>query len=309
MTARTEGQVERETSDVGRERDVGRGASDVRRQGLRADVRRPTSHVLRLGGAAPLIASQILLAVAILGFWEFASGRLIDSFFVSKPSLVAVDLWKAVESGSLFRDIWVTVARETVVGFAAGAPLAILLGFLLAQAPRAAAVLRPFILALYGIPRIALAPLFIVWFGIGEISKVFLAMLITFFLVFFNTYSGISSVDPGLKNVARVMGTNRLQMLTKVILPAASPWIIDGLRIAFPQALVAAVVAEVVMSTVGIGHRIILSTQTFNMTGTMTGVITLVVVVMLVSFLLDKIESVVLRWRPAEAKSTASAGT
>jgi NitT/TauT family transport system permease protein len=309
MTARTEGQVERETSDVGRERDVGRGASDGRRQGLRADVRGPTSHVLRLGGAAPLIASQILLAVAILGFWEFASGRLIDSFFVSKPSLVAVDLWKAVESGSLYRDIWVTVARETVVGFAAGAPLAILLGFLLAQAPRVAAVLRPFILALYGIPRIALAPLFIVWFGIGEISKIFLAMLITFFLVFFNTYSGISSVDPGLKNVARVMGTNRLQMLTKVILPAASPWIIDGLRIAFPQALVAAVVAEVVMSTVGIGHRIILSTQTFNMTGTMTGVITLVVVVMLVSFLLDKIESVVLRWRPAEAKSAASAGT
>lgn len=258
-------------------------------------------------GAALLVAGQVLVALAILGFWEFASDRLIDSFFVSKPTRVAEDLWKALGSGSLIKDVRVTL-YETVVGFSAGAPVAVLLGFMLAQAPRAAAVLRPFILSLYGIPRIALAPLFIVWFGIGMNSKIFLAMMITFFLVFFSTYSGVTAVDVGLKNVARIMGANRLQMLVKVILPAASPWIIDGLRISFPQALVAAVVAEVVMSTEGVGHRIIISTQTFNMTGTMTGVITLVVVVMLVSFLLDKIESVLLRWRPSEAKSTAVGG-
>lgn len=262
----------------------------------------------RYRASALLVASQVLVAVAILGFWEFSSGRLIDSFFVSKPSLVLEDLWKAVQNGSLYKDLSVTMF-ETVLGFSAGAPVAILLGFLLAQAPRVAAVLRPFILALYGIPRIALAPLFIVWFGIGMNSKIFLAMMITFFLLFFSTYSGISSVDVGLKNVARVMGTSRLQMLTKVILPAASPWILDGIRISFPQALVAAVVAEVVMSTSGIGHRIILSTQTFNMTGTMTGVIILVIVVMAVSFALDKLESIILRWRPAEARTSASSGS
>lgn len=256
---------------------------------------------------ALLVTGQVLVALAILGFWEFASDRLIDSFFVSKPTRVADDLWKALGNGSLIKDVRVTL-YETIVGFVAGAPVAILLGFLLAQAPRAAAVLRPFILALYGIPRIALAPLFIVWFGIGMNSKIFLAMMITFFLVFFSTYSGVTAVDLGLKNVARVMGANRLQMLAKVVLPGASPWIIDGLRISFPQALVAAVVAEVVMSTEGVGHRIIISTQTFNMTGTMTGVITLVMVVMLVSFLLDKIESVLLRWRPSEAKSTVASG-
>ena len=258
-------------------------------------------------GASLQIISQVLLALAILFFWEYASGRLIDTFFVSKPSLVATDLWKGLENGSLLKDVRVTL-HETILGFALGTPLAIVLGFLLAQEQRAAAVLRPFILVLYGIPRIALAPLFIVWFGIGMNSKIFLAMMISFFLVFFSTYSGVSSVDLGLKNVARVMGTSRFQMLTKVVLPSASPWIIDGLRISFPQALVAAVVAEVVMSTEGVGHRIILSTQTFNMTGTMTGVITLVVVVMLASFLLDKLESIILRWRPAEARSAQSNG-
>ena len=262
----------------------------------------------RYWGTVGLIAAQVLLGVGILGFWEFASGRLIDSFFVSKPTLVVADLVKALQSGSLQKDLGVTM-YECVLGFSVGAPLAVLLGFLLAQAPRVAAVLRPFILALYGIPRIALAPLFIVWFGIGMNSKIFLALMITFFLVFFNTYSGVSSVDPRLRSVARVMGANRLHLLTKVVLPSASPWIIDGLRIAFPQALVAAVVAEVVMSTAGIGHRIILSTQTFNMTGTMTGVIVLVAVVMTVSYVLDKLESIILRWRPAEAKTAAGQGT
>ena len=258
-------------------------------------------------GTMVLAVGQVLVALAILGFWEYASGRLIDSFFVSKPSLMAAELWRTLQDGTLIKDVRVTL-YETMVGFSAGAPLGVALGFLLAQEPRVAALLRPFILSLYGIPRIALAPLFILWFGIGISSKIFLALMITFFLVFFSTYSGVCSVDIGLKNIARVMGASRLQMLTKVVLPAAAPWILDGLRISFPQALVAAVVAEVVMSTEGVGHRIILSTQTFNMTGTMAGVVTLVVVVMLASFLLDKAESIILRWRPTEAKSASSGG-
>jgi NitT/TauT family transport system permease protein len=155
----------------------------------------------RKRGAVGLTALQVLLGLAILGGWEYASDRLIDSFFVSKPSLVAADLARAFQNGSLQRDLSVTL-YEAALGFGTGAPIAIVAGFLLAQAPRLAAVLRPFILALYGIPRIALAPLFIVWFGIGMSSKIFLGLMITFFLVFFNTYSGVSSVDPRLTSIA-----------------------------------------------------------------------------------------------------------
>jgi NitT/TauT family transport system permease protein len=249
---------------------------------------------------------QIALGVALLGFWEWSAGRLIDPFFVSKPSSIAVSLWQGILNGSLARDIGVTM-RETAIGYAIGAPLAVLAGFGLAQAPRVAAVLNPYILALYGIPRIALAPLFLIWFGIGENSKIFLALMMTFFLVFVNTYTGIHAVESGLKNVARVMGANRLAIFWKVVLPAASPWIIAGLRISIPQALVSAVVGEIVMSTSGIGYRIGLSTQVFNITGAMAGVIVLMVIVVVLNLLLDRIEAYLLRWRPpTEARATGN---
>lgn len=259
-----------------------------------------------LGSALRLGLWQVLFGLVVLGFWELSSGRLIDTFFVSKPSLVAGFLWQSVLNGSLARDIAVTM-RETAIGYAIGAPLAILCGFLLAQAPRVAAVLNPYILALYGVPRIALAPLFLVWFGIGENSKIFLALLMTFFLTFVNTYTGINAVEAGLKNVARVMGANGGQVFWKVVLPAASPWIIAGLRVSIPQALVAAVVGELVMSTAGLGYRIGLSTQTFNITGAMSGVIVLMLVVIALNLVLDRAEAYLLRWRPpSEARASGS---
>lgn len=259
-----------------------------------------------LRSAALLAGWQILLGVFILGFWELAAGRLIDTFFVSKPSLVIGSLWSSVLNGSLLRDITVTM-RETAIGYLIGAPLAVVFGFLLAQSPRVAAVLNPYILALYGVPRIALAPLFLIWFGIGENSKIFLALMMTFFLTFVNTYTGINSVEVGLKNIARVMGASRTAVFFKVVLPAASPWIIAGLRISIPQALVSAVVGEIVMSTAGLGYRIGLSTQTFNMTGAMSGVIVLMVIVVGLNLLLDRAEAHLLRWRPpSEARSAGA---
>ena len=276
------------TTGVARGRDVERIETRAEARGRRGAALRSA---LRLG------AWQVLFGLAMLGLWEWASGRLIDTFFVSKPTLVAGFLWQSILNGSLLRDITVTM-RETAIGYALGAPLAILSGFLLAQAPRAAAVLNPYILALYGVPRIALAPLFLVWFGIGENSKIFLALMMTFFLTFVNTYTGINAVDVELKNVARVMGANSRQVFWKVVLPAASPWIIAGLRVSIPQALVAAVVGELVMSTAGLGYRIGLSTQTFNITGAMSGVIVLMLIVIVLNLILDRIEAYLLRWRP-----------
>ncbi len=277
------------TTEITRERRVERAGEPTRGAGTRRGA--------GLRNALQLGLWQVLFGLTVLAFWEWASGRLLDTFFISKPSLVAGFLWQSILNGSLFRDISVTM-RETAIGYVIGAPLAVLSGFLLAQAPRVAAVLNPYILALYGVPRIALAPLFLVWFGIGENSKIFLALMMTFFLTFVNTYTGIHAVEAGLKNVARVMGASSTQVFWKVVLPAASPWIIAGLRVSIPQALVAAVVGELVMSTAGLGYRIGLSTQTFNITGAMAGVIVLMLIVIALNLLLDRAEAYLLRWRP-----------
>jgi NitT/TauT family transport system permease protein len=260
-----------------------------------------------LSAGPGLLGAQVLVGVLLLGAWELASGTLVDTFFVSKPSLVVAELWRQASSGTLWRDLWVTIVQETLTGYAVGSVLGIVSGFLLAQAPTLARILNPYVLAIYGVPRIALAPLFIVWFGIGLASKIWLAAMMAFFLTFFNTYTGVGGVDQGLKNIARVMGANRVELLAKVVLPAASPWIIAGLRVSIPYALVAAVVGEMVMSTAGIGYRIIRATQTFDVTGTMAGVVVLMWIVMLANMLLDRAEAYLLRWRPT-APETASSG-
>ena len=273
----------------------------------RPGARPPLLSTRWVSSGAGLLVAQLLVGVAWLGSWELASGTLIDTFFISKPSLVAAELWKQASSGTLWLDLWVTIVQETLTGYALGAGLGIVSGFLLAQGPTAARVLNPYILAIYGVPRIALAPLFIIWFGIGLSSKVWLAGMMAFFLSFFNTFTGVGQVDLGLRNVARVMGASRFEVLTKVVLPAASPWIIAGLRVSVPYALVAAVVGEMVMSTAGIGYRIIRATQTFDITGTMAGVVVLMLIVMLANWLLDKLEAHLLRWRPVGAEPASSA--
>jgi NitT/TauT family transport system permease protein len=259
-----------------------------------------------LSAPVGVLAAQVCVGLALLGGWELAAGSLIDTFFVSKPSLVAGELWRQAVSGTLWRDLLVTIVQETLVGYAAGSLLGIAAGFALAQWPTTARILNPYVMAIYGVPRIALAPLFIVWFGIGPTSKIWLAGMMAFFLAFFNTFTGVGGVDQGLKNVARVMGANRVELLLKVILPAASPWVIAGLRVSIPYALVAAVVGEMVMSTSGVGYRIIRATQTFDITGTMAGVVELMLIVMLANWLLDKFEGHLLRWRPKTAETTAT---
>ena len=128
-------------------------------------------------------------------------------------------------------------------------------------------MLDPFILALNGIPRIALAPLFIIWFGIGEPSKIVLAGMLSFFLCFYATLSGLRSVDPAYLSIARVMGANNRQAFFKVVLPAAAPWILTAMKVAVPFALVGAIVGEFMAATAGLGFKIQLYTAQFDTTG------------------------------------------
>jgi NitT/TauT family transport system permease protein len=246
-----------------------------------------------------LIVWRLLVVALILGAWEGLSGPVFDSFWVSRPSSIAAWLWKSIATGSLGADLLIT-AKETVYGYLIGAVAGLALAFVLAQSERAAVVLRPFILAIYGIPRIALAPLFVLWFGIALASKIMMAAMVTLLLVFFNTYEGIRSADLQLKSVALVLGASRWQLFWNVTLPNASPWMLAGLRIAIPQALVGAVVAEFIASTGGLGYLIMDTTSTLDSAGTMAGIIVLMLVVLLLGTVLDRIEGWLLRWRPEE---------
>ncbi len=247
-----------------------------------------------------LTSWRIFVALLILGAWEGISGPLIDPFWLSRPSEIAVSLWESTVSGELPNDLYMTF-RATAIGYVLGAVAGLAFGLILAQSEAVALVLKPFILAIYGIPRIALAPIFILWFGIALTSKVMMAAMMAFMLVFFNTYEGVRAADLDLKNASRVLGASRWQVFWHVTIPNASPWITAGLRIAIPQALVAAVVAEFIASTAGLGYRIMETTSTLDTAGTMAGIVVLMIIVVMLNSVLDRAEDHVLRWRPKES--------
>ena len=247
-----------------------------------------------------LMLARLALAALILGVWEYGTGRWFDAFWFSSPSLIARHFYTWVQ-GDLIGHLIITL-RETFIGYAAGTLIGITLGAVLARFEFAGKVLDPFILALNGIPRIALAPLFIIWFGIGELSKIVLASMLSLFLCFYATLSGLRSVDPALVSIARVMGASDRQTFFKVILPAASPWIITAMKVSVPFALVGAIVGEFMAATAGLGFKIQLYTAQFDTTGAVTGIFVLMLVVIAFNTVLNRLEAHVLRWRPASSQ-------
>jgi NitT/TauT family transport system permease protein len=250
-------------------------------------------------GRGRLLLYRTLFGVLLVAFWQWASGRLIDPFWISSPSRVFAYLAEITRDGSIFAHAAVTL-YETVVGFVIGALIGIGAGFLLAGRETLAAVLDPYIVAFNGIPRIALAPLFIIWFGIGPNSKVVLVVLVVFFLTFFSTYSGIKGVDVELKNLLRIMGASERQVMFKITVPATIPWILTGLKLSVPYALVGAVVGEFVASDRGLGYLINYNTSLFSTTGALGGILVLAVVVVISNEALNRAEARLLRWRPRE---------
>jgi NitT/TauT family transport system permease protein len=257
------------------------------------------------GADAPLVSSarrgyavaltRLVLVVGALALWEYAAGRWVETFWISSPSLIGSYLWEWAHE-DLLTHIAITT-RETLLGYLTGSLSGIAAGVLLSRLEFAREVLDPIIMAINGIPRIALAPLFIIWFGIGETSKVVLAAMLTFFLCFYATLSGLKSIDPQFIKVGRLLGGNGRQIFFKVVLPAAAPWIITALKVSLPFALIGAIVGEFMASTAGLGFMIRFHTSQFNATGAFAGVFVLMVFVVLINVLLDRIERHLLRWR------------
>jgi len=258
-----------------------------------ADVTEENSFWLR---PSVIWTARITIVVGLLLLWELASGRWIRPVYVSKPSLVAERLWHWIESGEIWMHLAATL-HEAILGFLIGALAGMAVGLLLGRNEFLARVLGPFIVVLNSLPKVALAPLFILWFGIGLTMKVVLTVVIVFFLVFYNTFMGVRDVDEDLVNIIKTMGASRLQILRKVIIPSALLWVSTGLRISIPYALIGAVVGEIFASNRGIGYLIQSSGAQFDTAGVFAGLILLVIVSASFSALLTRIEKSLFRWR------------
>lgn len=240
---------------------------------------------------------RLLLAIVVLGIWEILTHTVVDPFFVSSPSRIARWIVKEVTDYDFYRDLYVS-SFEMLAGFFFGALAGVVAGVLLARWELVAQIVDPFLVALNSIPRMALAPLLIIWFGIDMMSKIVLAGTLVFFVTFFNTIGGIRSVDVRLCNVARVVGASEWQIFSKVMLPSASSWILTGLKMSLPFALIGVIVGEFMASSKGIGYRLNMYTTTYNITGAMTLILIIMVLMTAFNGIMNKIEARALRWRP-----------
>jgi NitT/TauT family transport system permease protein len=244
---------------------------------------------------------RLAVVVVWLGSWELAATHWIDPFFYSKPSAIARRLGDWFGTGTAFGPVWTQIAvtlQETVLGFVIGAIGGVLLGILLGRARFVADVAAPFIKAANAVPRIVLASLFVIWFGLGLSSKVATAVVLVFFAVFFNAFQGAREVDRNLVNNARILGASRVQVLTSIVVPSAMSWIFASLHAAFGFALIGAVVGEYAGADKGLGLLIANAQGTFDAAGIYAGMIIITVIALLAEWLLTLLEGRLLRWRP-----------
>jgi NitT/TauT family transport system permease protein len=246
-----------------------------------------------------VIIARTAVCVGALAMWQGAvSAGLIDPLWVSSPFLVAVELWRLIVSGELLTDVWMTVS-EALIAFVVSSSLGIVTGLLLARSPFWDDVMAPIIVALNSLPRIALAPLIILWFGVGVVAKVVTAFTLVYFILLVNTLGGAKNVDNDIMTIAQLMGASKRDLLWKVTLPSALPWIFAGLSIALTYSLLGVIVAEILASNQGLGYLIASSAGNFDTAGVFAALVVLVVIAWLFSTGMRKIEGWLLRWKPS----------
>jgi NitT/TauT family transport system permease protein len=253
----------------------------------------------RHGTTVIVWSSRMVLLALVLVLWEVAAGSWFDATFTSRPSAIFARLWEWIGDGTLWMHTWITV-QEIVYGFTLGALTGALAGFVLASMNIVYRVLDPFMMALYSIPKVALAPLFIVWFGIGMNMKVLLAAVTVFFLVFLNTAAGVREVDRGLVDAVRLMGGSRRDIAVKVVLPASMTGLLTGLKVSIPYALIGAVIGELVASNRGLGYLINDSAARFDTAGVFATLVVLSVIAAVLNVFVGLISRRANRWRPID---------
>ena len=245
---------------------------------------------------------RVLLAVALVGGWEIgARTRVIDPFFWGQPTGIAAQIWTWVTLGTSTGPLWEQIAvtmEETVLGFAIGVLLGVVSGIVLGRNRFLADVLSPYIKAANSIPRVVLGSIFVIALGLGIQSKVALAVVLVFFIVFFNAFQGVREVDRNLLANARILGADGRRLTAEVIIPSALSWIMASLHVSFGFALVGAVVGEYLGSLQGVGLMIVTAQNTFNANGVFAAIVILATLALVAEALVTAVENRLVRWRP-----------
>jgi NitT/TauT family transport system permease protein len=246
-----------------------------------------------------VLIARAALCIGALVAWQVAvSIGLIDPFWIASPYLVAVEMWRLIVSGELLADTWMTVS-EALIAFVVSSVLGVVSGLLLAQSPFWDDVMAPIIVALNSLPRIALAPLIILWFGVGITAKVVTAFTLIYFILLVNTLGGAKNVDNDIMTIAQLMGASKRDLLWKVTLPSALPWIFAALSIALTYSLLGVIVAEILASNQGLGYLIASSAGNFNTAGVFAALVVLAAIAWAFSTAMRKLEGRLLRWKPS----------
>lgn len=244
----------------------------------------------------PVWLYRALFLVAFLAAWQAASGPLLDPFWVSSPAAIGATLYDWTRTGVLQRHLLVTF-KETITGFFFGATAGVLLALVVGSSDIVRRTVDPFVTAVYGVPKVALAPLFIMWFGIGLAPKIVLAAVSVYFLVFFSTLSGIGQVDQKMVDALRIMGAGPVTIQRRVIFPSALPWVFTGLKLGLPYGFVGAVAAEMMASNAGIGFLTQNAAGQLDTAGVFAALFALMCVTTLLNEGLGRLERWIFRWR------------
>lgn len=234
----------------------------------------------------------------LLIVWEVATReKFINAFYASQPTVIASDFFHFVTSGEILPHL-LTTLQEAIFGLFFGIIAGVICGVALGKTKRLADLFEPIITALYGIPKLALAPIFILWFGLGMESKIFLSALLVFYLVFFSTYSGIRNINPDIIATVQLMGASQRQIFFKVTLPSCIPWVLTGIRGGIGASLIGAIVGEYMGASAGLGWMIQYATTTYQIERVMSCILALLLIGLFLNKGLRMCEKRLLRWRP-----------
>ena len=258
--------------------------------------------------SANVALAQFVIVAAVLLFWQAAAGprgALLDELFVGRPSLIFSQTVTWLLDGTLLSNAWVTI-QEALLGFALGAFIGISAGLVLGATRIGQVLIAPLVFVAYSVPRLALAPLFVLWFGIGMESKIALITTIVFFYVFFNAYEGARQVDEDLTAVCRIMKASRWQILTKVTIPSAMVWVAVGLKISVPHAFAGAIVGEIIAGRMGLGTLMSKSSHALDANGLFSAALVSTLLAIALNAIVSRGVGVGLRWRQEAAAGGAT---
>ena len=245
-----------------------------------------------------ILGGRLLLAVLLLLGWDIGA-RTLGSVFFAPPLDVVVRIVQLTQSGKLVEDI-VTTLRVAALGFAIACMAGVLLPFLLRRSLRVTEAVEPYIMATMGIPKYALAPWLILWFGIGDLPKLVVVTLMVFYIIFITTFAGIRAVDQRLINMARIVGASETVISREIIWKSLLPFFFTGLKVALPRAVSATIVGEFLVANEGVGHYIEHSRQVSDTVGVFAGIVVATALVLTINAVVNVIERRALNWRPLD---------